>query len=177
MAAPSTLAPAGTPTTAAAAPSFASILQRTLQGDPSWSVDPVPAPATTKASSGGLGQGLSLLWATPAPSYESATTTAAAAGGPAAGRPQATLDVAQYWGDRSTVTYDVGAGLIHLVFQCLRFGVKATTAVTKFIVSNPITRPIAWIWLEAIKQIASFMLGASRGLVEVVVDLIQPQIA
>ncbi|KNE70680.1 hypothetical protein AMAG_15436 [Allomyces macrogynus ATCC 38327] len=99
------------------------------------------------------------------------TTGAGAPGGPDLGLPTGT--------EPSAVTYDLGARLVHLFFDVVRFGrtFHAVATVTRFMVSNPITRPIAWLWLEVIKQLASLALGASRGLVEVVIEMMQPKIA
>ncbi|KAJ3364147.1 hypothetical protein GGF32_002527 [Allomyces javanicus] len=97
------------------------------------------------------------------------TTGAGAGGGPDLGLPTGT--------EPSALTFDLGARLVHLFFDVVRFGIHAVATVTRFMVSNPITRPIAWLWLEVIKQLASLALGASRGLVEVVIDMMQPKIA
>ncbi|KAJ3369697.1 hypothetical protein GGF31_005002 [Allomyces arbusculus] len=95
--------------------------------------------------------------------------TTTGTGGPDLGLPTGT--------EPSALTYDLGARLVHLFFDIVRFGIHTVATVTRFMVSNPITRPIAWLWLEVIKQLASLALGASRGLVEVVIDMMQPKIA
>ncbi|KNE61719.1 hypothetical protein AMAG_18678 [Allomyces macrogynus ATCC 38327] len=101
--------------------------------------------------------------------FESPPTAPTTTAAPDLGLPSGT--------EPSALTFDLGARLVHLFFDVVRFGIHAVATVTRFMVSNPITRPIAWLWLEVIKQLASLALGASRGLVEVVIDMMQPKIA
>ncbi|KAI9218212.1 hypothetical protein BC828DRAFT_440343 [Blastocladiella britannica] len=77
----------------------------------------------------------------------------------------------------SQLMFEVGTTVIRISMQAFKWALYLFTTLTQTIVSNPISRPLAFLWLEAGKLLSSFLLGASRAVIDHVLSSMQPSFA